>query len=76
MLVAGRVAKVHDERVELVIQTLRGGGEAGLIELLDQGRQSLLALPRPERGGTLAMLAEQQRLEGCCGARCAERRCP
>ena len=35
---------MHDERVQVVIQALRGSGVAGLIELLDQGLQSLLAV--------------------------------
>ena len=42
--VSGRVAQVHDERVEVVIQALGRGGEAGLVELSDEGLQSLLAV--------------------------------
>jgi hypothetical protein len=34
--VSGRVAQVHDERVEVVGQALRGGGVAGSVELVDQ----------------------------------------
>ena len=45
----GRVAQVHDERVEVVIQALRGGGVAGLIEVLDEGLQSLPAVALVDR---------------------------
>ena len=41
---SGWVAQVHDERVEVVIQAFGGGGEAGLVELSDEGLQSLLAV--------------------------------
>ena len=34
--VAYRVAKVHDERVEVIGQALGGGGVADLVELPDQ----------------------------------------
>jgi hypothetical protein len=42
--VAYRVAQVHDERVEIIGQALRGGGEARLIELPDEGLQALLGV--------------------------------
>src|SRR5207302_9573040 len=42
--VSDRVAKVHDERVEVVVQALRRRGVASLIELLDEGLQSLPAV--------------------------------
>jgi hypothetical protein len=42
--VSGRVAQVHDERVEIVGETLRRGGVAGPVELVDQGLESLLAV--------------------------------
>jgi hypothetical protein len=35
---------VHDERVQVLGQALRGGGVAGLLELVDQGLESLLAV--------------------------------
>ena len=41
---SGRVAQVHDERVQIVGQALGGGGEAGAVELVDQGLESLLAV--------------------------------
>ena len=41
---SGRVAQVHHERVQIVGQTLRGGGVAGPIELACQGLESLLAV--------------------------------
>ena len=41
---AGGVAQVHDERVEVVGETLRRGGVAGLVELADQGQEPLLAV--------------------------------
>ena len=46
---SGRVAQVHDERVEVIGEALRGGGVAGLVELLDQGLQSLLAVALARR---------------------------
>src|SRR5438132_533456 len=42
--VAKRVAKMDDERVQVVVQAFRGGGVAGRIELLDQSLQSLPAV--------------------------------
>ena len=36
---------MHDERVEVVGQASGRGGVAGLVELLDQGVESLLCLP-------------------------------
>ena len=42
--VSGRVAQVHDERVEVLIQAFGCGSEAGLIELSDEGLKSLLAV--------------------------------
>ena len=38
--VPGRVAQVHDERVQVVGQTLGGGGVAGPVELAGQGVES------------------------------------
>jgi hypothetical protein len=32
---SGRVAQVHHERIEVVSQAFRGGGVAGLVELVD-----------------------------------------
>ena len=37
----GRVAQVHDERVQIVGQALRRGGEAALVERVDEGLESL-----------------------------------
>jgi hypothetical protein len=42
--VSCRVARVDDERVEVVGQAFGGGGVAGLLELGDQGLESLLAV--------------------------------
>jgi hypothetical protein len=42
--VSGRVAQVHDERVEVVGEALRRGGVAGTCELVDQALESLLAV--------------------------------
>jgi hypothetical protein len=42
--VSGRVAQVHDERVEVVGQALRRGGVAGSVELADQALEALLAV--------------------------------
>ena len=42
--VAWRVAQVHDERVEVVGEALRRGGEAALVELLDEGLESLFGV--------------------------------
>jgi hypothetical protein len=42
--VSGRVAQVHDERVEVVGQTLGRGGVAGSVELVDERLQSLFAV--------------------------------
>src|SRR3954452_3312683 len=39
--VAGRVAQVDDERVEIVGQASGGGGVAGVVELVDEGLESL-----------------------------------
>src|SRR5207237_7146018 len=47
--VAGRVALVHDEGIEVVIQALRRGGVAGLIELLDEGPQAFPAVALVDR---------------------------
>src|SRR4051794_16888768 len=41
---AGRVAQMDDERVEVVGETLRGGGVAGPIELADQRQEPLLGV--------------------------------
>lgn len=41
---AGRVAQVHDERIEVVGETLRRGGVAGAVELADQRQQALLCV--------------------------------
>ena len=38
------VAQVHDERVEVVGQASRGGGVAGVVELVDERLQSLLGV--------------------------------
>jgi hypothetical protein len=35
---------VHDERVEVVGEAFRRGGIAGSVELVDQGRESLLSV--------------------------------
>ena len=40
----GRVAQVDDERVQVVGQTSRRGGEAGTIELADQRPEPLLCV--------------------------------
>jgi hypothetical protein len=42
--VSGRVAQVHDERVQIVGQAFGGGGVAGPVELVDEGLESLLAV--------------------------------
>jgi hypothetical protein len=42
--VSGRVAQVHDERVEVVAEASGGGGVAGPIELVDQRLESLVAV--------------------------------
>jgi len=42
--VSGRVAQVHDERVEVVGEAFGGGGVAGAVELVDERPQSLLAV--------------------------------
>src|SRR5829696_6937919 len=42
--VSGRVAQVHDERVEVVGEAARGGAVAGPVELVDERLQSLLAV--------------------------------
>jgi hypothetical protein len=47
--VSGRVAQVHNERVEVVGQASGGGGVAGAFELVDQGLQSLLAVALMDR---------------------------
>jgi hypothetical protein len=39
--VAGGVAQVHDERVDVVAETSRRGGVPGAIELADQGHEPL-----------------------------------
>jgi hypothetical protein len=41
--VSGRVAQVHDERVEVVGQALCRGGVAGAVELLDERPEALLS---------------------------------
>jgi hypothetical protein len=42
--VSGRVAQVHDERVEIVGQASGGGGVAGAVELVDERLASLFAV--------------------------------
>jgi len=42
--VAGRVAQVHDEGVEVVGETFGGGGVASAVELVDERLQSLLSV--------------------------------
>ena len=46
---SGWVAQVRDERVQIVGQALRRGGEAALVELIDQGFQSLLGVCLADR---------------------------
>ena len=41
---SGRVAQMHDERVEIIVQALRSSGVAGLLELVDEGLESLLSV--------------------------------
>ena len=41
---SGWVAQVYDERVEVIGEAFGRGGVAGLIEFLDQGLESLLAV--------------------------------
>ena len=45
----GRVAQVHDERVQIVGQALRRGGEAAFVELVDECLQSLLGVAFVDR---------------------------
>jgi hypothetical protein len=40
---------MHDERVQIVGQTLGRGGEAGLVELVDERLQSLLGVALVDR---------------------------
>ena len=47
--VSGRVAQVHDERVEIVRQALGRGGEAALVELVDERLESFLAVAFVDR---------------------------
>jgi hypothetical protein len=47
--VSGRVAQVHDERVEIVGEALGRGGVAGTVELVDQRLASLLAVALIDR---------------------------
>jgi hypothetical protein len=42
--VSGRVAQVHEERVQVVSETLGRGGVAGSVELVDEGLEALLAV--------------------------------
>jgi hypothetical protein len=42
--VSGRVAQVHDERVQVVCQAFGRSGVAGVVELVDERLQSLLAV--------------------------------
>jgi hypothetical protein len=42
--VPARVAQMDDERVQIVGKTLRRGGVAGAVELVDQGLESLFAV--------------------------------
>jgi hypothetical protein len=42
--VSGRVAQVHDERVEVVGEAFGGGGVAGTVELVDERLQALLCV--------------------------------
>jgi hypothetical protein len=52
--VPGWVAQVHDERVEVVGEAFGGGGVADRLELVDQGLESLLSIPRA--GGVVERL--------------------
>jgi hypothetical protein len=45
----GRVAQMHDERVQVVRETLRRGGVARPIELVDQRLESLLSVALVDR---------------------------
>jgi hypothetical protein len=45
---------VHDERVEVVGEAFGGGGVADRLELVDQGLESLLSIPRA--GGVVERL--------------------
>ena len=47
--VAGRVAQMDDERVQIVGQALRRGGEAALVELVDEGLESLFGVALVDR---------------------------
>jgi hypothetical protein len=47
--VSGRVAQVHDERVEVAGETLGRGGVAGTVELLDEGLEALFAFAFVDR---------------------------
>ena len=40
----GRVAQVHDERVQIVVQASGGGGVAGRVELVDEGPEALVCV--------------------------------
>jgi hypothetical protein len=42
--VSGRVAQVHDQRVQIVGEAFGGGGVAGTFELVCQGLESLLSV--------------------------------
>ena len=46
---SGRVAQGHDERVEIVGQALGRGGEAALVELVDERLRSLLCVALVDR---------------------------
>ena len=46
---SGGVAQVHDERVQIVGQALRRGGEAAFVELVDECLQSLLGVAFVDR---------------------------
>ena len=68
----GRVAQVHHERVQVVSQTAGGGGEAFLVELVDESMEPLSAvalvdglIERPPVGlaNTLALPVGQLRQE-------------
>ena len=45
----GWVAQVHDERVQVVGEASGRGGVAALVELLDQGLESLLGVAVADR---------------------------
>ena len=45
----GGVAEVDDERVQIVGEALRRGGEAALVELVDEGLESLFGVALVDR---------------------------